>query len=120
MTIRSWLERDSTSTAAETLEVSRLRRENEALLRIIGQLRSQAEVREKISAVAVAEPGSKMQLAKEFGVSRASLYFHPKMPAKDDELRRRIETVILENPGYGSPRFAIGSLRAGGTATSTD
>lgn len=47
MTIRSWLERDTTSFAAETLEVSRLRRENEALLRIIGQLTYQAEVREK-------------------------------------------------------------------------
>lgn len=47
MTIRSWLERDTTSSAAETLEVSRLKRENEALLRIIGQLTYQAEVREK-------------------------------------------------------------------------
>jgi transposase-like protein len=47
MTIRSWLERDTTATAAETLEVSRLRRENEALLRIIGQLTYQAEVREQ-------------------------------------------------------------------------
>jgi putative transposase len=57
--------------------------------------------------VVVAEPGSKTQLAKELGVSRASLYYHPKMPAKDDELRRRIEAVMLENPGYGSPRVAI-------------
>lgn len=47
MTIRSWLERDTTSSAAETLEVSRLKRENEALLRIIGQLTYQAEVRGK-------------------------------------------------------------------------
>jgi len=29
------------------------------------------------------------------------------MPAKDDELRRRVEAVMLENPGYGSPRVAI-------------
>ena len=47
MTIRTWLERDTTSTAAETLEVSRLKRENENLLRIIGQLTYQADVREK-------------------------------------------------------------------------
>jgi len=46
-TVRTWLERDTGSTAAETLEVSRLRRENENLLRIIGQLTYQAEVREK-------------------------------------------------------------------------
>jgi transposase-like protein len=47
MTIRTWLERDTTSTAAETLELSRLKRENESLLRIIGQLTYQADVREK-------------------------------------------------------------------------
>lgn len=37
-TIRSWLVRDTESTAAETLEISRRKRENDALLRIIGQL----------------------------------------------------------------------------------
>lgn len=47
MTIRTWIERDTTSTAAETLEISRLKRENENLLRIIGQLTYQADVREK-------------------------------------------------------------------------
>jgi transposase-like protein len=47
MTIRTWLERDTESTAAETLEISRLRRENEALLKIIGQLTYRAELREK-------------------------------------------------------------------------
>ena len=35
MTIRSWLERDTGMTAAETLEISRLKRENESLLKII-------------------------------------------------------------------------------------
>ena len=47
MTVRTWLERDTRSTAAETLEISRLRRENEALLRILGQLTYRAELREK-------------------------------------------------------------------------
>lgn len=47
MTIRTWLERDTASIAAETLEISRLKRENESLLRIIGQLTYQADVREK-------------------------------------------------------------------------
>ena len=47
MTVRTWLERDTESTAAETLEISRLKRENEALLKIIGQLTYRAELREK-------------------------------------------------------------------------
>jgi transposase InsO family protein len=29
------------------------------------------------------------------------------MPDKDEELRRRIEAVMMDNPGYGSPRVAI-------------
>jgi hypothetical protein len=47
MTIRMCLERDTESTATETLEISRLRRENEALLKIMGQLTCRAELREK-------------------------------------------------------------------------
>ena len=47
MTIRSWLERDPGLTAAEALEISRLKRENESLLKIIGQLTYRAELREK-------------------------------------------------------------------------
>ncbi|MCB0320113.1 MAG: IS3 family transposase [Bdellovibrionales bacterium] len=55
----------------------------------------------------VAEKGSKSRLAQELGVSRSSLYYQRKMPAKDEALRREIEAVMEENPGYGSPRVAI-------------
>ena len=55
----------------------------------------------------VAEPGSKARLAKELGISRASLYYHRKIPVKDEELRREIEAVMEKNPGYGSPRVAL-------------
>jgi hypothetical protein len=47
MTVRSWVERDTASSAAETLEISSLRRENEALLRIIGQLTYDADMQKK-------------------------------------------------------------------------
>lgn len=50
---------------------------------------------------------NKSRMAKELGISRASLYYKRKMPEKDEELRRRIELVMQENPGYGSPRIAI-------------
>jgi putative transposase len=55
----------------------------------------------------VAERGDKSRLAKELGVSRSSLYYKKKMPAKDEALRREIEQVMLENPAYGSPRVAL-------------
>ncbi len=47
MTIRTWLERDTVSGAAEILETSRLRRENEALLRLVGQLTYESEIQKK-------------------------------------------------------------------------
>lgn len=47
MTIRTWIERDTESSSGELLEISRLRRENEALLKIVGQLTYRAELREK-------------------------------------------------------------------------
>ena len=47
MTIRSWLERDTDIGAAQVLEMSRLRRENEALLRLVGQLTYESELQKK-------------------------------------------------------------------------
>ena len=55
----------------------------------------------------VVETGSKARLARELGISRASLYYHRKIPEKDEALRRAIEGVMEKNPGYGSPRIAL-------------
>lgn len=46
-------------------------------------------------------------MAKELGISRASLYYRRKIPERDEALRRQIEEVMDKNPGYGSPRIAI-------------
>ncbi len=47
MTVRNWLERDTAAGASEVLETSRLRRENEALLRLVGQLTYDSEMEKK-------------------------------------------------------------------------
>jgi len=47
MTVRSWLERETAAGASEILETSRLRRENEALLRLVGQLTYESETQKK-------------------------------------------------------------------------
>ncbi len=49
MMVRTWLSRDARQSASETLELSPLRRENEVLLRILGQLTSEAELGKKKS-----------------------------------------------------------------------
>lgn len=49
----------------------------------------------------------KTALAKELGISRASLYYHPKKPASDGELKNKIIAVMAEHPAYGHRRIAI-------------
>jgi transposase InsO family protein len=50
---------------------------------------------------------SKSSTAKEFNLSRQSLYYHPKLPAKDFELKQRIVEVMTDNKSYGYRRIAI-------------
>ena len=51
------------------------------------------------------EERNKSALARAMGVSRASLYYVPRQPAKDWALKVRIEEVLREHPGYGSRRL---------------
>lgn len=50
---------------------------------------------------------SKTALAKELGVSRGSLYYKPKLPAKDLKLKTEIEKVMADNKAYGHKRIAM-------------
>lgn len=45
-------------------------------------------------------------MARAMGVSRASLYYRAKQPAKDWALKVRIEETLREHPSYGSRRLA--------------
>lgn len=45
--------------------------------------------------------------ARELGVARSTLYYKPKKPDKDWQLKCHIEEVLREHPSYGSPRIAI-------------
>jgi len=47
MTVRTWLERDTVGGASQVLEIGRLRRENEILLKLIGQLKVDSEKEKK-------------------------------------------------------------------------
>ena len=49
--------------------------------------------------------------ARELGVSRSTLYYQPKKPDKDWQLKCLIEEVLREHPSYGSPRLALALLR---------
>jgi transposase InsO family protein len=50
---------------------------------------------------------NKSTLAKELGVSRSSLYYHPKMPLKDELLKEQILATLDNHPAYGHKRIAL-------------
>jgi len=50
---------------------------------------------------------TKAALAKQLGISRASLYYTSKQLPKDWALKNEVENVLREHPGYGSPRVAL-------------
>jgi transposase InsO family protein len=50
---------------------------------------------------------NKAELARQLGVSRRSLYYHPVKPARDWELKCRIEEVLRDFPSYGHKRIAL-------------
>lgn len=52
------------------------------------------------------KPGKKL-LAEQLGVSRSSLYYAPKRPARDWALKCKMEEVLREHPGYGHRRLAL-------------
>lgn len=50
---------------------------------------------------------TKKELAEKLGISRSSLYYHPKKPPKDNALKKVIETVMNEHRAYGHRRVAM-------------
>lgn len=52
-------------------------------------------------------PPTKQDLAKHLGLSRSSLYYHPKKAAADQQLKYQIKHVLHQHPAYGHRRIAI-------------
>jgi putative transposase len=52
-------------------------------------------------------PQSKTELARQLGVSRASLYYQPKLPSKDLRLKAEIEQLLSTHKAYGHKRVAL-------------
>lgn len=50
---------------------------------------------------------SKTELAGKLGASRGSLYYKPKLPAKDLLLKAEIEKIMVKHKAYGHRRIAL-------------
>ena len=65
---------------------------------------SSAQEKESCGRKSVA---GKSAITEQIGISRQNLYYQPRLPAKDLELKNKIEAVILEHKAYGYRRIAI-------------
>lgn len=50
---------------------------------------------------------NKKELARRLGISRSALYYQPKRPAIDLEVKTQIESVLTDHPAYGHKRIAL-------------
>jgi len=50
---------------------------------------------------------NKSATARDLGISRNSLYYTPRQPQKDWDLKCRIEEVLRQHPSYGHKRLAL-------------
>ena len=50
---------------------------------------------------------TKKQLAQRRGIARSTLYYKPKLPEKDEQLRKQIFKIWQEFPSYGHRRLSI-------------
>jgi len=55
----------------------------------------------------MAEAKSKAAMARKLGVSRQSLYYRPKKPKEDTEIKEKIMALREEHPAYGHRRMAL-------------
>lgn len=55
----------------------------------------------------MAQAENKTVLAKKLGVSRQSLYYRPKKPKEDTEIKEKIMALREEHPAYGHRRMAL-------------
>jgi transposase InsO family protein len=60
-----------------------------------------------IVKAAETKPLSKTLLAQNQGISLSSLYYKPKKPQQDWNLKNQIEKVLHEHPSYGHRRLAL-------------
>ncbi len=97
------------------LELAKLKRENEALISIIGSLVAKKSHRKKRNKREVIvdyfSSSKKAQISKsvacaKVAVSRNSLYYKPKLPAKDLILKQQIKAVLIEHKSYDHRRSA--------------
>ena len=87
------------------LQYNKLKRENEELKWLVGELTLDMQRQKKVKIVRRAR--LKTVCAEALGIRRKNIYRERKQPAKDQTLKQQIKAVHREHPAYGHRRVAI-------------
>ena len=104
-TIYGWLRQDTGEGVVSMLQYNKLKRENEELKRLIGELTLNMHLQKKIELVRRAR--IKSVVAAALGINRKNIYRSSKQTTKDLALKADIEAVHRQHPAYGHRRIAL-------------
>jgi len=103
-TIYGWLRKDTGEDVVSILKYNKLKRENQELKRLIGELTLDMSLGKKIKLV---QQGSiKSVRAEALRINRKNIYRRSKLETKDKRLKLEIELVWHKHPAYGHRRLA--------------
>jgi transposase-like protein len=89
-TIYTWLRQDTGEAVVSVLQYNKLKRENEELKRLIGELTLNMHLQKKVEIVRQAK--LKTVCAEALGINRKNIYRQLKLPAKDHALKQPAPT----------------------------
>lgn len=103
-TIYGWLSKDSGEDVVSVLKYNKVKRENQELKRLLGEVTLEMSLGKKISLVQAGELKSVRAIA--LGIERKNIYRSSKLVAKDKALAEKIKAVHKTDPAYGHRRVA--------------
>lgn len=104
-TIYGWIRVDSSDDVVSLLKYNKLKRENEELKWLIGELTLDLKRKKKIELLKAAH--IKTLVAQLLGICRKVAYYTPKQPAKDEQLASAIRQAHATHTAYGQKRMAL-------------
>src|SRR5512144_1310783 len=102
--IYTWLHQDTGDQVVSIIQYNRLKRENEELKKLIGELSLKLSLGKKIE---LAKHGQmKSVRAQALGINRKNIYRASRLEAKDMSVKEAIITAHKKHPSYGHRRLA--------------
>lgn len=104
-TIYTWLRLDTQEPVVSVLKYNKLKRENEELKRLVGEITLEMSLGKKVELVRLGKV--KSIRAAALGIERRNIYRKGKQEAKNSSLKETIEQVWIKHPAYGHKRLSL-------------